>query len=243
VKITHRRFLTLSIAGILAASTGCHSIYSKSVRTLIEREGEKIDAAQANIQAFKSGTDQRVQAIDTAVDDLDAALVQLRGDEAAQAMIYSANGDVANKTGVDAQALGYMVAKAYLDEHAGFEQAVKDQFAADSKAMQEVASKLASSWAALAEQQKLIADYAARSGVASIDPAVLGAAIAESKSAAELADSTLKRGREVEKALDGLGSIAEGARAQQARGFLADLLHLLEASKPKPAQPTPPDKP
>ena len=61
-----RQVIVVSIGLVLMSFAGCHSIHSAAVRDLLQKEGAKIDAAQANIDLFQKETEARVKFLEQA---------------------------------------------------------------------------------------------------------------------------------------------------------------------------------
>lgn len=226
-------YRTRSVLLALVTTTllaGCNSIQSAAVRDLIRREGGEISSAKDNAAAFEQETKRRNKALGEAVDSLNEAVVELRKLEAIIAVVYAANQSAENSQGADAEAIAYLATKAYLNTDGGLAKSVRDQFKADQAAMTKIASQLSESWAAIASQHAQIADYATKTGTAGVDPAALGAILAESGVTIKLAQKTLEQGQRVEKALEAVGAtgLVGDSRLAGTRGYLGDLVNLLQ---------------
>jgi hypothetical protein len=208
---------------------GCSSIQSKSVRTLIDLETGRIGEASKNAEEFIQATNQATGAWKTSVKALDESLENQKKIESAHSLVFSANQNIVTKTGVDAQAAGYLIGGIYLADRSGLEQAVLDQFEQDFKALKKLAEQINKSWGALKKTQNEVRTFANQSFVATVDADLAKALVVEFARDSEMIDDTLRRSRQVNEALKkapGLGLLEkeDSGRAQTA---VQDLLNLL----------------
>lgn len=225
--------LLLTLLMALAVLSGCASIQSPAVRELIDRQAKKTDSASQASAAFVDQTKKRIEAYNKGLADLNASLLNLRSQESVLALTLASSQPVATKEGIDARAFGYQAGLLYLDTQAGLDKAVADQFKEDFAAMQALSEKIAASWASLQELQTQLSTYAKQSSVASADPALLSAILAQTPVSTEDVDKVIQRSKQVNKALEkvsGFGPL-QGEAAGNARGYFQDLIQLLESTK------------
>jgi hypothetical protein len=157
------------------------------------------------------------------------------------ALIFSANKNIASKQRVDAHSATYMIGMLYLSEQAGLEKAVDDQFLADITALQSQAVRIQQSWASLKTLHQKVADFAAKSSFASVDPDFIAALGAEIPGASAELDAVLTDSQTLNDMLKtALGFVpVKGANLGTPQSQLNELINLLERVKasPKPASP------
>jgi hypothetical protein len=212
---------------------GCSSIQSKSVRTLIDIEAERIAAAGKNSEELIPATHRATDAWEKSIRALDRSLESQKRIESAHGLIFSANQNIAAKTGADAAAAGYLVGEIYLAERTGLEQAVLDQFDQDFKALKKLAEQINKSWAALKKTQNEVRAFASRSSLAAVDADLARALVVEFAVDSEAIDTALRRSRQVNDALkkaQGLG-LAGKTDSGRAPAALQDFIRLLSSVK------------
>jgi len=212
---------------------GCSSIQSKSVRTLIDLETERIGAATKNAEEFIQATNQATDAWKTSIQALNESLENQKKIESAHSLVFSANQSIATKTGVDAHAAAYLIGGIYLAARLGLEQAVLDQFEQDFKALKKLAEQINKSWGALKKTQNEVRTFANQSFVATVDADLAKALVVEFAGDSEMIDDTLRRSRQVNEALKkapGLG-LLERQDGGPAQTGIRDLLNLLANTK------------
>ena len=212
---------------------GCSSIQSKSVRTLIDLETERIGAATKNAEEFIQATNQATDAWKTSVKALNESLENQKKIESAHSLVFSANQNIATKTGVDAHAAAYLIGGIYLAARLGLEQAVLDLFEQDFKALKKLAEQINKSWGALKKTQNEVRIFANQSFVATVDADLAKALVVEFAGDSEMIDDTLRRSRQVNEALKkapGLG-LLERQDGGPAQTGIRDLLNLLANTK------------
>jgi hypothetical protein len=230
------RWRTSIIAIVFAALalSGCTAVHSDSVRSLLAKEGDKIKEARRNFdEKVAQGTEDRIILTEKGLLSLGKSLAVVRGNEAAHAFIFSSYQNVATKTGVDAQAVAYLIAKASWADQEGLEKQVVDQFKVDFAAIRQVKSQLSDSWKSLEILHKRVQDHANKSVFASVDPEVIDAAMQEVPAASRAIDATLRHSQQVNAALEellGMGVIKSGA-LERSRSVTTDLVDLLERVK------------
>jgi len=217
---------------------GCCSIHSASVRSLIAIQTAKIDAANASAAKLIGTTQARAQAMTNSLNALNEAMKQQNTSEMVHALVFSANQNIASKTGVDAHAVAYLIGKLYLDEQAGLQKEINDQFLADIAAMEQQAVLIQNSWASLKDLNAKVEAFSKKSAFASIDPDFINALAAEIPGASAEIQTVLNDSQKANRALDTLLTIPQlnTTQLQQAQGGLNDLIDLLERVKatPKP---------
>ncbi|MGH7232557.1 MAG: hypothetical protein ACREJU_14545 [Nitrospiraceae bacterium] len=216
------------------ALSGCSAIHSKSVRNLIAKEGGKIREARKNFdEKVAQGTADRIIMTDKGIQSLSKSLETLRANEAAHSFIFSSYQNVSTKTGVDAQAVAYLIGTIYMAEHEGLEKKVLNQFKEDFAAMHQAKSQLSDSWKSLEVLHKRVQDYANKSVFASVDPELVDAIAQEVPGGSRSIDVVLRHSEQVNAALEeilGLGVVRSGA-FERGRSVTTDLLDLLERVK------------
>jgi hypothetical protein len=208
---------------------GCSSLQSKSVRTLIDLETERIGAAGKNAGEFVQATNQAIDAWKTSVQALNESLENQKKIESVHSLVFSANQNIATKTGVDAHAAAYLIGGMYLADRMGLEQAVLDQFDQDFKALKKLADQINKSWGALKKTQNEIRTFANQSFVATVDTDLARALVVDFAGDSEMIADTLRRSRQVNEALKktpGLG-LLERQDSGRAPAAIQDLLNLL----------------
>jgi seryl-tRNA synthetase len=226
------RHVALLVA--LAVLSGCTSIRSDAVRGLIDRQDQKTQQAIQASKAFVDQTKARTAAYDKAVSDLNKSLLDLRKQESMLALTSSSSQVVASKTGIDARAFSYQAGLLYLTTQAGLEKAVMDQFQADFDAMNQLARKIDASWQSLQALQTQLGAYAKQSSLASADPALVSAVLQQTHTDKRDVEEVIQRSKDVNKALEkaaGFG-VVQGDTTEKGRGYLQDLIQLLESAKP-----------
>ena len=216
---------------------GCSSIHSTAVKSLIAKEGEKLDAANQTATNFARATTLRIEALTNAVSSLNAAFKQQQTSELAHALIFSANQNIASKQGVDAHAVAYLIGSLYLIDQAGLENAVSDQFTQDVEALQQQARLIQQSWASLKILHQQIQGFANRSALASMDPAFVNAIAAEIPGASAEMDTVLKSAQKVNAALGTALTVGplKTQGLEQSQTQISDLIDLLNRVKAVPA--------
>ena len=209
------------------------SIQSESVRKLIDKEGKKIQTARGMAKKFKAETASRKKTVKKALDDLTRSQANLQTFESIHALVFSSNQNITTKKGVDAHATTYLIGKIYLEEHAGLEKRVLDQFEEDLEALLMLADRIDKSWESFHKLHTQIAEYAKKSAVASVDPELLAAVIEHVPGSPEKIESILKNSRRVNEALEeALGSgLLRESKLEQLRSVTSDLIDLLERVK------------
>jgi len=214
-------------------TSGCSSIHSKAVRSLIEIQTAKIDAANESAAKLVKTTQARVAAMTSSLDALNEAMKQQNTSEMIHALVFSANQNIASKTGVDAHAVTYLIGKLYLDEQAGLQKEINDQFLADIAAMEQQAALLQQSWAGLRQLNAQVDAFSKKSSLASIDPDFIKAVAAEIPGASSEIQAVLNDSQKANRALDTLLQIPQlnTHGLEQAQAGLNDLIELLEKVK------------
>ncbi len=220
----------------LLATLGCSSIHSKAVRSLIEIQTAKIDAANNSAAKLIKASQARAEAMTSSLNALNEAAKQQNTSEMIHALVFSANQNVASKTGVDAHAVTYLIGKLYLDEQVGLQKEINDQFAADIAAMEGQAVLIQNSWASLKDLNAKVEAFSKKSAFASIDPDFIKAVAAEIPGASSEIQTVLNDSQKANRALDILLKIPElnTPEVKQAQGGLNDLIDLLDKVKPTP---------
>ena len=220
----------------LLGTLGCSSIHSKSVRSLIEIQTSKIDAANASAAKLIQTTQARAQAMTNSLNALNEAMKQQNTSEMVHALVFSANQNVSSKTGVDAHAVTYLIGKLYLDEQVGLQKEVNDQFLADIAAMEQQAVLIQNSWAGLKDLNAKVDAFSKKSAFASIDPDFVKALAAEIPGASAEIQTVLNDSQKVNRTLDTMLKIPQlnTPQLQQAQGGLNDLIDLLDKVKATP---------
>lgn len=229
-----RAVRSLALLGaVLAATTACSAVHSDAVRELIALEGQKIKAASTQVKTFRAETDERVQALAKARADLDVALRQQQASEHVHALVFGSNQNVRSKTGVDAHAVAYMIGQIYLAEHSGLEKTVREQFEADSQTLRTLAKRLDGSWQSIQKLHAEVERFAGRSGLASVDAALLRAVAEQVTGGTEQLDASLRKARHVNELLEkALATPALGGdRGGPIRSTTQDLIDLLDRVK------------
>jgi hypothetical protein len=227
------RDLLAALMIVTVALSGCASIHSEAVRQLIDRQASKTKEASQASKAFVEQTQARVDAYDKAVSDLNKSLLELRRQESVFALALAASQPVATRTGIDARAFGYQAGLLYLDTQAGLDQAVANQFQEDFAAMQTLSKQISASWDSLEKLQTQLTRYSQQSAVASADQALVAAVLEQAHVSPQNVADVVQRSKQVNKALEkasGLG-VLQGEQAGKARGYLQDLIELLDSAK------------
>src|SRR5579859_4395160 len=92
---------------LFLGTSGCSSIHSKAVRSLIEIQTAKINTANDSAAKLIKSTQLRAQAMTNSLDALNDAMKQQNTSEMVHALVFSANQNVTSKKGVDAHAVTY----------------------------------------------------------------------------------------------------------------------------------------
>lgn len=236
-KFNYIRVIALTLRMILLiltfSSFGCASIQSKSVRTLIDVETEKIGVASKNAKEFIKATDDAIDKWKTSIKALDAALENQKKIESVHSLVFSANQNIVTKTGVDAHAAGYLIGEIYLADRMGLEQVVSDQFKQDFEGMRKLGKQINESWEALKQAQNQVSTFANKSFIATVDANLAKALVVEFGGDSEMIDDILRRSRQVNEALrkaSGLG-LLEGQDSGRVKIVIEDVLNLLERIK------------
>jgi len=212
---------------------GCASIHSKAVRDLIDIETKKLNQANKNSQQFIKATDQAIDTWRKSVETLSKSLQKQRTVESVHLLVFSANQNIATKTGVDAHAAGYLIGELYLADRMGLEQTVLDQFNEDFETLTKLGNKISDSWKALEKTHKEIDAFSKRTALASVDTKLVSALLVEFEVDAEAINEVLKRSKQVNEALkkaSGLGYL-EGLESGRAQTVIEDVINLLERIK------------
>ncbi|HWE03031.1 MAG TPA: hypothetical protein VG326_11540 [Tepidisphaeraceae bacterium] len=197
-----------NVSILLAASlaTGCQSIQSESLRSLIEREDGQIQQARKNMSLLNEATSARIGYWQSAVAALDMALSNLRRIEAQDALISGSQRSFTTKTGADANAVGYLIGEVYLAEQAGLDSQVKQQFDDDAEALKRAASAIIASWEAINKAHIQLVSYSKQTGFSSVDTGLLASLAGEIPGAEETLQSVLADGKKVNDALQTAGA-------------------------------------
>jgi len=225
--------LALIIVCIASTCSGCVSIRSDAVRSLIDKQSEKIEEAKKNSQAFVSQTDSRVAAYQNGVKDLNDSLIHLRRQESVYALVFSSNQNVATKRSIDALAVTYQAGVLYMATDGGLQQAVLDQFNADFLALGDLSKKVAASWASLGELQSQVNAYSKQSGIASVDPAFVTALLKQTRTNTDQLDNVIQQSKTLNETLKAAARLKplKGKVLESTETYTSDLLNLLEAVK------------
>jgi len=228
-----RQVTVVSVGLILMSLVGCHSIHSKAVRDLLQKEGTKIDAAQTNIDLFQKETEARIQFLEQARSFLHESFKALRAQEAKQQFVLSSYRNIASKKGEAAYAAAYLVGQMYLIEHQELEKAVWDQFEEDFCGLRDTANALNDSWKRTAALHAQLKRYADKSALASVDSEFVAALVEQAPAQSERIMEILNHSRTVNDALEEVtGSRIIRSRAlQRGHTFTADLVDLLDRLK------------
>ena len=233
-----RRLVRVMVGLLVMAAplTGCHSFRSDTVRDLIAREGQKIDAAQINSAAIEKDTAARIAAMKESLKDLNARFVGLQQAEAVHSFVFKAYQNINTKRGQDAHAAAYLLGMAYLDEYEGLNKVIADQFDEDFCALQDLAARLGDSWKAIGDLHGAIDRYAHASALASIDPKFVDAVLAAVPDSPGRVAQVLDRSRMVNDALEEALGLAflKGHGLERVKAVNTDLLELLERLSPQP---------
>jgi hypothetical protein len=227
-----RRWPALAaLLAALATVTGCASIHSEAVRDLIDRQAKKTAEASQASKVFVEQTGARIELYNKGVADLDKSLLELRRQESVFALALASAQPVATKTGIDARAFGYQAGLLYLDTQAGLDQAVMKQFEEDFATMQALSRQIAASWESQQELQAQLTAYAQQSSIASADRALVSAVLEQAHVSPKDVGQVIQRSKQVNKALEKASGYLPAEETGQARGYLQDLIQLLESSK------------
>ena len=220
---------------------GCSSIHSKAVKSLIAVEGTKLEAANQSAAKLMSSTKGRTDAMKSALSSLDDALKKQNTSELVHALIFSSNQNIDSKRGSDAHAVTYLIGKLYLEEQAGLQKQVNDQFLADISGLEQQAVRIQQSWASLKDLHAKVEAFANKSGFASIDPDFVAALATEIPGASAEIETVLNDSQKVNQALEAALNLPQlkGTRVEQARSSLGDLIDLLERVKATPKSGSP----
>lgn len=217
------------LSTVLLCLTGCASIHSEAVRTLIEIEHKKVSDTKVKAKAFREQTDARVSSLETAVDRFDSSLQNLKKEEAKHALVFSSNQNLSTKRGVDAHAVAYLIGRIYVSDQLGLEQQVKDQFTADFAALKKLSKDIDESWTAIEELQGKVLEYSKRSGIASIDPEFVKAVLEEASIDTSSLDEVIKRSKKVNVVLkESFGTTGGQQTSAPATRTLEDVIDFLE---------------
>ncbi len=221
------------IAVILAGSYGCHSIPSSTIRDLIKKEGAKIDTAQSNSRQFHEEAQKRVDHLKSSIEDLNHSIKLTQAAEAKHSLLTSTPQPVLSKTDVEAWAISYLIAKTYLAEYEGLEQAVIKQFDDDFCALLEAANQVEDSWADLGRIHTLIERYADKSALASLDPKLVGAIAEQVPGGSDRLAQVLQQSSTLNDALQEAMTyqFLKTRTLERTRSLSVDLMELLERVK------------
>jgi hypothetical protein len=231
--MSFRNIIMALTAAVIVAQSGCRAIQSHEVRDLITREGEKIDAAQVNIHQYHLDTQKRIDYLKASIADLNTSIKMLQASEAKHAIIAGAHQNIGTKKGLDAWSVSYVIAKTYLSEYQGLEQAVIKQFDDDMCAILEAVNRIEDSWANLATIHTQIERYSKKSGFASVDPQFVGALVERVPGGSDRLAQVLDRSRTVNDALQEALTypFLQRPALERTRALTVDLMDLLERMK------------
>jgi len=223
----------LVIVGVAIGIQGCSSIHSASVQSLIDRESEKIKQATEKSKDFATQTEERKKDYQQAISDLDQSAQILHTQEALFSLIFSSHQNVESKSGIDALAVAYLAGVLYLDDQAGLDKAVKDQFAADFAALTDLSKKIADSWNSIGQLQAKVQSYSKQSAIASVDPEFVAALLKQGKVDTSEIDRVLSRSKQLNDGLQQLGKIKalNGSALERGQQSTTDLIDLLNNVK------------
>lgn len=212
---------------------GCSSIHSDAVRTLIDKEGLKIQAANTTATQFTKETSSRATDLKVASSNLDLALGQLEAAEQIHSVVFSANQNLGSKTGIDAHAVAYLIATTYLTQQAGLDQVVREQFNQDVVALTNQAQRIADSWKSLANLHAQVQKYAKQTFFASVDAEFLSALAEQVPGASQEFQEVFKDSQAVNAALDKALQVdmLSSGPLQGVKPYTADLMELLDRIK------------
>lgn len=228
-----RQFIVLSVGLIFLSLVGCHSIHSDAVRELLQKEGTKIDAAQANIDLFQKETEARIKFLEQARSSLHESFKALQAQEAKHQFVLSSYRNVAGKKDEAAYGAAYLVGQMYLADYQGLERAVWDQFEEDFCGLRDTANALKDSWKHAAALHLQLRRYANRSGLASVDPEFVAALIEQAPKQSDRIVEVVNHSRTVNDALEEVvgARIVRIGSLQRVHTFTADLVDLLDKLK------------
>lgn len=223
----------VSTLAVLALATGCSAIHSGAVRDLIHKEGATIDRAQTNIALFEKQTDERIDYLKKAIEELNKAGKEIQKVEALHHVVFSSYQNIEKKRGQDAHSATYLLGTLYLAQYEGLQKRVNDQFHEDFCALQEVAAGLGDSWKALATLHQQLRRYADQSVFASVDPQLIAALAEQAPGSSDHIARVLQTSRSVNDALDEAlnFSFLRGRTLESTRSLTMDLVELLERVK------------
>jgi hypothetical protein len=225
IALTSRIILLILIFSFL----GCVSIQSKSVRALIDIETEKIGQASKNAEEFVKANKRAIDEWEKSVESLNNMVKNQKKIEGVHSLVFSANQNIATKTGIHAHAAGYLIGEIYLADRMGLEQVVRDQFKQDFEAVKKLAKQIDESWVALKKTQNEVSTFANKSFLATVDANLAKALVVEFAGDSEMIDGILRRSRQVNEAVkkaSGLG-LLEGQDSGRAKTVIEDILNLL----------------
>lgn len=228
-----RRLGALLVAQL--ALSACASIQSDAVRELIDRQAAKTKDASKASEEFVKRTKDSTEAYRKAVRDLNSSLAQVRRQESLLALVLASPQALDTRTGIDARAFGYQAGVLYLDTQAGLDKAVADQFEEDFATMKKLSEKIAASWKSLEKLEVEVSKYSKQSSLASVDSELVSAVLQQTHTSTQDVDQVIQRSKQVNKALEkvsGFGAL-QGEGTDKARGYLQDLINLLQSSKPQ----------
>ena len=228
-----RQAAALSVGWILMSLVGCHSIHSDAVRDLLHKEGEKIDAAQTNIDLFQKETEERIAILEKARNELNEAFKSLRTQETKHQFILSSYRNIASKKGEASYAAAYLVSQIYLADYQGLEKAVWNQFEDDFCGLRDAANALNDSWKKTAALHAQLRRYAERSALASVDPEFVSALIEQASGQSDRIMEMVNHSRTVNDALEEVvgARIVRVQALQRAQTLTSDLVNLLDNLK------------
>ncbi|MEK9142067.1 MAG: hypothetical protein AAB308_13520 [Nitrospirota bacterium] len=228
-----RQTIALGIGLIVMSAVGCNSIHSSAVRDLINKEGGKIDAAQANIDVFQKETEGRIKALEKARNELNIAFKSLRMHETKHQFVLSSYRNIASKKGEAAYAAAYLVGQIYLADYQGLEKAVWNQFEEDFCALRDTANALNDSWKHIGVIHAQLKQHADKTALASIDPEFVAALVDQAPEQSDRIMGIVNHSRTVNDALEevtGAGIVRMRA-LERANTFTGDLVDLLDKLK------------
>lgn len=228
-----RQAVTVTVGLMLMSLVGCHSIHSDAVRDLLHKEGTKIDAAQTNIDLFQKETEERIQFLRKARNELNEAFKSLRTHETKHQFVLSSYRNIAGKKGEAAYAAAYLVSQIYLADYQGLEKAVWDQFEEDFCGLRDTANALNDSWKKTAALHAQLSRYADKSALASVDPEFVSALIEQAPGQSDRIMEIVNHSRTVNDALEEIvgARIVRVQALQRAQTLTSDLVNLLDNLK------------
>jgi hypothetical protein len=174
-----------------------------------------------------------VDHLKSSIEDLNQSIKLTQAAEAKHSLITSTPQPVLSKTDVEAWAISYLIAKTYLAEYEGLEQAVVKQFDDDFCALLEAANQVEDSWADLGRIHTLIERYADKSALASLDPKLVGAIAERVPGGSDRLAQVLQQSSTLNDALQEAMTyqFLKTRTLERTRSLTVDLMDLLERVK------------